>query len=109
MTIASQPGLVATEIELPPVRPTVGRVHVDVRVCTSQGRTLVPHNPPTLRLADAAAGEITTDVPLRRLRPIAEHEAAHFGNNIIVPSGDPILATITIAGQRAVVVLRQRS
>jgi hypothetical protein len=57
-----------------------------------------------VRLTDR--GVVSLGVPIVRLRPVDEDEPAHFGANIAVIGEEPILATITVHGERAKVVLR---
>ena len=86
---------------------TLGVVHVDVRVCTVSGQPVALRSAPTLHLTDPALAGISIDVPLRRAR-FGETEAAHFGDNILAPGSDALVARVSIAGETATLMLRRQ-
>jgi hypothetical protein len=80
------------------LRPAASEAHFDVQVCSLGGRVLRLSAEPSVRLL--AGGLTSRTVRLRRMRPQAESEPAHFGANLAVLSSEPMTATITVAGAR---------
>ena len=106
---ASGAGSIAVEVVDSPSRALsavgTGRVHFDVLICTTAGRPLSGVTLPSVRLSDAAVRGMTINVPLQRLKLVSDRIPPHFGANITLPVGDPIRASIQVAGETASVAL----
>jgi hypothetical protein len=98
---------VATEADRSAAPATASRVHLDVEICTTTGVPLALDAAPSVRLSDGSVASI--NVPMTRLRPVDEHEPAHFGANLAMIDYGAVVATIAVDGEQASVLLQPGS